>query len=204
MTEYRVPIVDPTTKRVPAAKAPQHGDLDGLAGHAPVATGQPSKRIPETDGSGGWTLVPTPEPSAFTSDGAILGMAVVNPATVTDRTANNADFDAPTLAVSFVAPPSGKVIVTLDGTTLAASGDIYWFLRRSGTVASAYAPVGSGAAGQRRSAQLLVTGLAAGASVTLTWAGASTGGSATLRVGGTGIASGNGGPATMVVRDAPF
>lgn len=68
MAEYRVPIVDPVTRRIPAGKAPSHDDLDGLDGHTPSAVGQSSGLTPITDGADGWTLSPAGAGSALTID----------------------------------------------------------------------------------------------------------------------------------------
>lgn len=206
-----LPVADPDTYRIDARHAPQHDDLDGTTGHTPAATGQAAGKLPATDGDGGWTFIDTPTVDPYTAAGSILGVLVHNPETADNwsvTSTTGADYNA-ALAVTFTAPATGKVLVDLDGTHLAAADNtrVHWLLRSAGSnVAGAIVTLTAGTAARRDHATVLVSGLTPGATVALSWAAAvGAGATSTLRAGGGDTPGATvGGQAVMVVRDAPL
>jgi hypothetical protein len=122
--------------------------------------------------------------------GSLLGLKVFNDGA--GRTTNSAvlvDADAANLAVAFVAPPSGNVLVELQtSASSSVAGNYYWGLREGGAI---ILPQGTDASGRiyvaddvdgagggraRVTAFLYVTGLAPGSAHVYKWAHAVSGG----------------------------
>lgn len=151
-----------------------------------------------------------------TAPANILGATFHNPANQVELINPNANtltaIDPANLAVTFTVPASGKVTVDLEAEVTDAGGVVTWGLIQSGspltqTRTRICGPIAAGA-GERKHATVLVTGLTAGQTVTLQWATAVSAGGLKMRVGGSEGTNGNGpavsGPASMIVRDAPF
>ena len=205
-----IPTVDPITFRMWPRNAPLHDSLDGTTGHPLPATGQPAGRILQTNGDGSWEFIPTPTVDPYTAAGSILTATKVNPTTAADYQVTNsaADYNAPTLAVAFTAPATGRVLVDLDATHLGSSAAVmYWLLRQSGVIVpGSVVAVDGTTIAARRHATLLIESLTPGSSYSWTWGGQTLAGgvTSTLRVGGGNTpTAGVGGAAVMVVRDAP-
>lgn len=136
--------------------------------------------------------------------GAIIGITHYNPSgaavTVTTTSATFSDIDATNLAVSFVVPPSGQVLVRLNCFCSAAASTTYdWGLREGSTPvtgADAIMAFGLGSGQLRETVEFLITGLTPGAPKTWKWAHRLSSGS-----GASGVTYGNNNaaPATMTV-----
>lgn len=139
--------------------------------------------------------------------GGILAYKVYNPGTIaiyTKTSATDDDVDSTNLIVSFVAPESGAVIVTLSGLGSCTGASRYcnWLLRDgSTTVTGSKAQVqNSLATGNAHFTFMIpVTGLTPGTSYTFKWGWAmdAAGGTGTLYAGGVA------GPTAMKVEAAP-
>lgn len=122
-------------------------------------------------------------------------------ATYTTTSATAVDVDAANLAVTFTAPPSGNVVVTLNAecNIADATSNQYWTLRDgSGVVAGVPRPafiLGESTAAERVTAMFKVTGLTPGTSYTWKWAFLRSGTSANCNL----FAGGAAGPASMKV-----
>ncbi len=129
-----------------------------------------------------------------------------NPSTLVDKTTTSttgADVDATNLVITFTAPASGNVVVTLNGTGYLSVADYYhWCLRDTGgnNIAGQTQVVNDGPANDeaRFTAKFYVTGLTG--SVTYRWGFFVASGTGHLRYGQSGA---NLGPAVMHVQAAP-
>lgn len=151
-----------------------------------------------------------------TAPANVLGATFHNPADQVELINPNANtltaIDPANLAVTFTAPASGKVTVDLEAEVTEAGGLVTWGLVQNGALIpqtrTRIAPVIAPESAERKHATMLVTGLTAGQRVTFQWATAVTAGTMRMRVGGSEGTHGNGsavsGPASMIVRDAPF
>lgn len=153
------------------------------------------------------TAAPSDHVHSSLGGGGVLAVKVFNPTTAASYSSNSntlVDIDTTNLAVTFTVPTSGQVLVTLNGFyTGVASTNVMWGLR-NGTVVVGQTAMDYSTGGYRRSSALfLVTGLTAGASVTLKWAhGVATGTAATSLSAG-GVTTGSySGPAVMSVMSA--
>ena len=150
-------------------------------------------------------MVPT-APGNATSDAVLLASLQYFPATETGYPTTSpvfADLDATNLAITFVVPGSGAVIVRQEALTLPqTTGYLSWNLRdAAGNVANTPVRVAGGGAQQLRSlASRKVTGLTPEATVTWKW-GQARSGSGTLQTY-VGAADGEVGPAVMEVWSA--
>lgn len=164
--------------------------------------------------------LPSPVRDKLTADlsasgpGEMLGVTVHNPATQAQYgSLSGTTFAAiapGALVVTFTAPSSGKVTVDLSAHVHQCTEAGFWALMDGGVVVPGTTVRASGAvgldAGGVRSATVLVAGLTPGQSYTYTWAAAHLNTTFQIRVGGsaTSASTGLSGPATMIVRDAPF
>lgn len=112
----------------------------------------------------------------------IIACTAYNPGTLvtySTSTATVADVDATNLAVTFTAPPSGKVLVRLSALadlSSATSSALYWGLREGSTTLAGLAQAINSRAGlQYSNVVVVVTGLTPGSSHTYKWAFATNG-----------------------------
>lgn len=136
----------------------------------------------------------------FLQGSGLPGVAMLNVAsdisTNTGTGAAPVDVDATNLAVTFTAPASGKVLVTLSALWSGSGGwNMYWGVREGAGAALGWVGVWASATGGPYSVtvSMMVTGLSAG-SHTLKWCHGNNGGGAVTTVVG-----GNRQPATMTV-----
>jgi hypothetical protein len=108
--------------------------------------------------------------------GGLLATTVYNPgslASYTTTSTTSADVDATNLAVTFVAPPSGKVIVRLSalGGISGANGQMYWGLRSGTTdlLDSQVDGLNSTQTNMMVSVPLQISGLTPGTTYTYKW-----------------------------------
>ncbi len=122
-----------------------------------------NSNLGQSGGIPAWEVVP----------GRLLVRTAFNPSTLSTYTRSAqtyADVDTANLAVTFTAPASGKVDVTLNAAgKAAASGDEWWRLAGGGTSETTGALFGTSTNIERVTATLRVTGLTGGTSYTLTW-----------------------------------
>lgn len=148
--------------------------------------------------------------SAVSSGGGLLAYAAYAPTAANFYTltsnAGTADVDATNLAVTFTAPASGAVLVTLQGLCGGGSGAIvYWSLRSGSTniAGTERRVVEAGSFRVFALARMRVSGLTAGTSYTYKWAGRSTAGNGQMYYGGStnefSTTGSNYGPLTMEV-----
>lgn len=126
-------------------------------------------------------------------------------------TADLSIIDATNLAVTFVVPASGKVLIRLTGVCKPVATDAVWWAIYNSVGPTKMGPTGlaqvgpTGGPAMSATTTHLVTGLTPGASITAEWAGATTTTSSNVirsldNAGTTGAApSGQGAPATMEV-----
>lgn len=117
--------------------------------------------------------------------GALIASKVYNPGTVQTINVTGATFsdvDATNLAVTFIVPASGQVIVRQESAFVsAASTQLDWNLREgSSDVAASAAGVSYNGGQGRAGKSVLITGLTPGASKTWKWGHARTFGSTTV------------------------
>lgn len=129
----------------------------------------------------------TYRPSAL----VLLAKKVYNPASPVQlsRASNSAfaDVDATNLAVTFVAPTSGSVLVRLSALCFTSAGSHFWNLRDgSGDIVGTRAEINSIASRNRFTATLSKTGLTPGTSYTWKWGYANAGGTHTIYAGDDG------------------
>jgi hypothetical protein len=130
------------------------------------------------------------------SASGVLAYTSYNPGTLSSYTTTSttvSDVDATNLAVTFTAPTSGKVLVTLSGVGGAsgtANDNSLWALRESTTTIAgpSNAHAGNGSANSNLTMSFVITGLTGGSSYTYKWAWKSSVGTNTARLyAGTGI-----------------
>lgn len=134
--------------------------------------------------------------------GAVLAATVYQPTTKQVKTTTSTsyvDVDATNLAVTFVAPASGAVFVTLEAESQNATGqNVYWDLRSgSSDVAGTKCQIFSSANYGTATKTMYVSGLTPGQSYTYKWGWKVSSSTGSLVAGGT-----DDGPALMIVRDA--
>ena len=201
MPQVKIPLKDATGKIdpavVPRLPTVPYSDSAGAPGRIPVSTAQ------------GWEYVADSEIGGAGGGGAI-GATNYSPSSPTSKTASTAglsDLDVSLLTVSFTAPTSGKVQVDLSATVKGSTAATrsFWGLRSGTTdVAGSLVMVHEGTTPARAAATIFVTGLTPGQNYIYKWAAAASTGTTTLTVGGATADDASAGPATMVVRDAPF
>jgi len=136
---------------------------------------------------------------------AAMTYAPVTPITFTITGTTLAAFSSANLAITFVAPASGNVLVRQSGVSSASAGNSFWGVSpSSSSPAVATGSVLSALSGSTltQTVEQVVTGLTAGTSYTWYWIGANStaGDGAKLLCGGPTTASAAlNGPATMVV-----
>lgn len=115
---------------------------------------------------------------------------VTGSATYTNSTTVDADVDPTNAAVTFTVPPSGVVLVTLEGLSDSAGAVNEWSLREGSTL---LLTATLGTSYSRHQATFRVTGLTPGATKTYKWGfhRLGTGTSVTIYTGGAGGSSGN-------------
>jgi hypothetical protein len=139
------------------------------------------------------------------ASGGILASTVYDPGTLaayTTASTTLADVDATNLAVTFTAPPSGKVLIRLTATCQ-TSGDgatLDWSLRVGSTDAGSIWRVAATVNVEARSVPLTIAGLTPGTSYTYKWSYRRTDASGTNV---TIYAGAGAGPATMEVHALP-
>lgn len=124
--------------------------------------------------------------------GTILGATSYRPGTATSNDITSTTFvdaDATNLAVSFVAPDGGRVIVKLscDAAAVTASSDYYWNLRDAvGDVSGSDFHAGFTTSPSRITAEFMMTGLSTGTTYTWKWGvrASASANAARLRYGG--------------------
>lgn len=200
--------LDDESGRLPSGGAPLHDDLDGLEGHVPSAEGQAAGLMPKTTGDGSYVLVPTPTLDPATAAGRVLAATRVAPATAADIVrSTSGSYDTTLLTVTFTVPASGNVMIDLEASVVSNGANSFhsWQMRdAAGVVPGTRVPVDVDTTVRRKHATIIVTGLTPGQVKTWTWAaGLPTSLTSTLKVAGTETFDA-GGPAIMVVRDAPF
>lgn len=132
----------------------------------------------------------------------LLGHCTYDPASTSTYTTSGAlgDVDSTNLLVTFVAPASGTVLVTLTARTATSAAVNAWYgLRESSTQVGGLAlilPVSTGSVYQPRTATIKVTGLTPGSSHTYKWAFAASGASFLIKAG---QSANDEGAATMTV-----
>jgi hypothetical protein len=136
----------------------------------------------------------------------VLTSASYDPATILDASATStvSDVDATNLAVTFITPDSGTVLVTLSGLlTTPGTSAIYWWLRE-GTTLIAKRHVGNvtSAVTLPGSATFKVSGLTPGSSHTYKWSHSTDSGTGHTYAGG-GTVANAAGPAVMTVYAHP-
>lgn len=114
--------------------------------------------------------------SAYPSDfqsGILAALTYSGGTTVSTTSSTIADIDATNLAIAFVVPPSGKVLVTLNGfLTGPNGGSTYnWGLREGATtIVDTIVQFNTGTGQWRQTLAVVITGLTPGASKTYKWA----------------------------------
>lgn len=142
--------------------------------------------------------------------GGVIAQTSYNPGTVQTVSTTSttfADVDATNLTVTFVAPPSGEVLVTLTavaGLVSAGSTALHWNLREgtadvAGTGMRVIYATGSANLQFGVAARFVVTGLTPGQEYTYKWGHARATGSSLVQT----IYGGDSGPATMIVEALP-
>jgi len=146
---------------------------------------------------------------ASASGGGVLAAVAYAPASQTDKTCTGtlAPLDTTNLTISFKAPASGKIVVTLSGFAIATSQAMNWALfdHTGGTIVGNTMCVTSSIGAQvYTTACFYITGLTGGTTYQYDWAGYSSSGGGVLRCEGRTTASGSdqGSPAVMVVFSA--
>lgn len=129
--------------------------------------------------------------------GRLLAVTQYNPAslaTLTTTSTTFVDVDATNLAVAFVVPDSGVVLVRLVGEVQTTGGAMYWNLREGGSsIASSHGFMHGSATTLRLPFDVRIPGLTPGASLTYKWGWRVASGTGTLYAGS------NDGPAVMEV-----
>lgn len=192
MANELIARLNPSTGRLAPGGVPLHDSLDGLASHAPAATSQPAGLMPQTNGDGTYTLVPTPAPDPAEAAGRTLGVTHVKPATQADYApqTTTSTYD-PIFNVTFTAPESGRVTIDINTTLLATASAPTLRVYEGGTILAEKQIDNAGSA-----ASLHVTFLLSDL----------TPGSHTVTLGGSNLSIRVGPvyPTLLVVRDAPF
>jgi hypothetical protein len=142
---------------------------------------------------------------------ALLAYTQYNPGAVTDITTTattGADVDAANLAVTFIVPPTGNILVSLTARCFQSAGNYYWWnLRTTGgtNVAGTRCMIdGNASSDGRRTHRFVLTGLTPGASQTYRWGFGVSAGTGHLLVGDPGgTTTPVAGPAIMEVWSAP-
>ena len=184
--------LDPITGRLAPGGTALHDDLDGLTHHAPSALGQGAGLMPQTNGDGTYTLVPTPALDPTEAAGRTLGVTHAKPATQTDYApqTTTGTYD-PIFNVTFTAPASGRVTLDVDTTLIATASAPTLRIYEGGTILAEKRIDNAGTA-----ASLHVTFLLSDLSS----------GNHTVTLGGSNLSVRVGPvyPTLLVVRDAPF
>lgn len=120
--------------------------------------------------------------------GSIIARTIYSTSDKNDVTGTLADFDATNLAVTFTVPPSGNVVVRLNGAVGSTASSAIWGLRESTTQVGSLQFMAQSTAGIIRvQALVTVTGLTPGDSKTYKWAGKNSGaGTTSIYTGGNG------------------
>lgn len=135
-----------------------------------------------------------------------LAIVSYNPNTETSTSTTSttgADIDATNLTITFTAPKSGKVLVTLNACCYQSNSGVYymWVLRTTGgsNVAGTKRQVTATTTVQRQTAHIYITGLTAGASTTYRWGHLVSANTGTTRYGDDGSTVAQAGAAMMQV-----
>ena len=157
-----------------------------------TAAGTPGTWVQATGGGGGSVEV--------------LGQTVYNPATqqlISATTTSLVDVDATNLAVTFLAPASGKVVVRVAAyVAIGATTNLAWGLRES-TTTVAHRNVGYDTADRAHTTEFYVSGLTPGSSHTYKLAHARTSGTNAAQTRYGAAALGEAGAAIITVIAAP-
>lgn len=211
---YPNPTVDTThsgTSHAQATATAEATAATALSGH--VAAGDPHTGYALESGLAAAIAGNPPQAHADSHEGGgsdpvaglLIGHTAYNPAVralPTITSATFADVDAANLAVTFVAPPSGAVLVRLNSVCdINPAGTFgHWGLREGTTdLAPSQGPITVLATANRFSMVSKITGLTPGNSYTYKWAFASANGSASFRMWYGGSGATLSGPAVMEV-----
>lgn len=148
-------------------------------------------------------------PAGAPGAGGLLAVIEWNPFGMQTRvspSAGLADFDADNLAIAFVAPPSGAVLVKLNAMCSIADPAAYarWGLKEGGATLTSGFNVTKSVDPVRCELPILITGLVPGSNHTYKWAGSTSDASYIARLfAGITIPTPQHGPASMSVWAAP-